>query len=258
MAIPFDLREIDARLDAMKSQKERVRALGNFLFEIKKQSAEFDFADAKKLERLKPITDGDFQKYHAIFDSGNLISLNPQNDRWNARKFENIALLRERVSLENKFYQLQSVAKLIQAKLDHEAEKPRQSSSTPAKAEPTTFLELFTDPHWADCFRHVLRSLQPALLDASDNWVGPHGTKGCVPMLIEEIAKNGGMAKCSVDTRAYILNNTFPDLKINSREFRLYTAGRYKKLEDKIFDIKCWVSDFTANKNFSARKNPEK
>jgi hypothetical protein len=249
MAIPFDLSVIEARLDSMKSKKERLAFLRKFIFELEKQRAEFDFSDSRNLERLKNITDADYKKYHAIFDAGGLVSLNPGNDRWNAKIFENIALLRERISLENKSDQIRSMISLFNAKLGYEAEKQQPSKLKPSKPEPSTFIELFTSQHWANCFRYVLLKLEPIMIDEKDNWIGPHGYKGIIPILIKEMERKGGMNPYTNITRATILNQNFKGLNLtkDASEWRKH----YIRLEENnvVLDIANLISHFPKAEN---------
>jgi hypothetical protein len=245
MAIAFSLSKIEARLDSMKSKKERVDYLRKYLFELEKQRAEFNVSDAQELKRLIPITQADFEKYHGILDAGKLISLAPPNDRFHADKFQNIGLLRKRIGLEHRILHIESLIELFEARLKLELDRKGEPRLANPRPEPTTFNELFTTPHWAETFRKVLRIFEPALIDENNKFIGPHGFKGLVPMLIEEIEIKGGMEKHPLRLRIKILNETFPGLKINDREFRYSKLGKYKKLEGKFFDIESWVAHFS-------------
>lgn len=247
MAIPFDLSEIEARLDAMATKKERLDYLRKYLFEVEKQLVEFNALDARELKRLKPITQADFEKYHAVFDGGKIISLSPPNDRFHADKFQNIGLLRKRINLEHRANHLQSIIQLFQSRCDFETERPGESKYF--KKIPETFEDLFTSPYWADCFRYVLRNFHPPLINEKNHYNKRKGYKGIFKMLIDAIEKKGGMAGISAQNQALILNQTFPGLNLtkDAQEFRRV----YKQLEEnnRHVDIELLISDFTNKYN---------
>lgn len=254
MAIPFDLSEIEARLDAMATKKERLDYLRKYLFEVKKQWAEFNLWDAHELDRLKPITQADFEKYLAVFDGGKIISLSPPNDPFHADKFQNIGLLRKRINLEHRANHLQSIIQLFQSRYELERERPGESKYF--KKIPETFEDLFTSPYWADCFRYVLENTNPPLINDKNELKPPHGTKGIIPIVLIEIHQKRGLQNHTDEIRVLILNKTFPLLKLSrdASEFR----KSYKRLDEMNvqLDVQTLISRYLSH--FPKPENPGK
>lgn len=242
MAIPFDLSKIDARLDSLISKKGRLQYIRKCLFELEKQRAEFNVLDARELERLKPITQADFEKYHGFLDAGTLIYFSPMHDHFNADKFQNIGLLKKRLSLEHQIHHITSLIELFKAKWELEQGSPVKARAVQSQHMPSRFEELFTETHFAEMFRYMLLNFEPKLIDEKNRFVGPQGTKALIPMVIKEIERKGGMNKYPEKIQVKVLNDTFSGLKLSkdASEFR----KPYKRLEGKEMDIKNLISYF--------------
>lgn len=149
MAIPYILKEVEAKLNTFPSKAERLNYLENYLFELKKEAAEFTATDEVTLNYLREKTQPDYSKYMNVLNNGGLIYFNSTFNRKTGRYeihnldkliaerhgIEDLNLLLQRLSLENTKADLEGRIELFKALIKKEATKTLPPQPTKTKTD---------------------------------------------------------------------------------------------------------------------------
>jgi len=118
----YDIREIEKELAAMQKNSDRIAYLKEYIFQIKKEKSEFISFKYKELERLKKVTQKDYDKFIKVTDDGGLPHYFDRGKQdlifAQNHSIENMNLLTNRIQLENKYSRIEGRLMMFEALLE--------------------------------------------------------------------------------------------------------------------------------------------